>query len=133
MSLAKRLRRNKSKDSPVGDGDKSTTFPGKNGKGDGSLYYTGFGGGWQLSPNTTSAASGSSEGGKCAKFCSDPLKLALLIGTLALLISLLATIMTVTIISGRIDRLQEYPSTYGITNVNETYEPGIKNTNICIL
>eukprot|EP01083_Nonionella_stella_P251323 867235_1 len=55
---------------------------------------------------------------------SDPLKLALIIATLALLISLVATLMIATIVTGRIERMEEYPKTYGITNVNNTYSPG---------
>ena len=61
---------------------------------------------------------------KC-KFFKDPLNLALIIGILALLFSIFATLMTHKIVNKKVDRLQDYPSTYGITNINETYTPGI--------
>ena len=63
--------------------------------------------------------------GKKCKFFKDPSNLALIIGILALLINIVATLMTHKSVNERIDRFQEYPSAYGIANVNETYIPGI--------
>ena len=118
MSLASQLHHSSHVSEDAGDGDRATTFPGTSAKGDGSLYYTGFSGGWAASPNK--------EGGdKCENCCKDPLKLALIIGILALLVSITAVIMTLSVTNSRIDRMMEYPDTYGITNVNETYSPGI--------
>ena len=122
MSLASQLHHD-SNVSPT-DGDRVTTFPGTSGKGDGSLYYTGFAGGWASTSTAAKPSAAEGDGKKCQNCCKDPLKLALIIGILALLISLIAVIMTLSIVGGRINRLEEYPDTYGITNVNETYSPG---------
>eukprot|EP00484_Ammonia_sp_Unknown_P013073 CAMPEP_0197078964 /NCGR_PEP_ID=MMETSP1384-20130603/213379_1 /TAXON_ID=29189 /ORGANISM="Ammonia sp." /LENGTH=1120 /DNA_ID=CAMNT_0042517833 /DNA_START=6 /DNA_END=3369 /DNA_ORIENTATION=- len=100
------------------DGDRSTNAVDANG----SLYYTGFSGGWKSAQAPVRASN--EEQGKCSAFCRDPLKLALVISTLALLISLVATMMTFSVMGGRISALEAMPTTYGITNVNETYTPG---------
>eukprot|EP01083_Nonionella_stella_P061701 160722_1 len=95
-------------------------------KSEGALYYTGFGQDYETPPPERTCPKDCCLicGDKCNALSKDPLKLALVIGTTSLLISLVSTILTATVVSQRILRLEEYPQTFGITNINETFSPG---------